>query len=151
VVEGAPLRAWLGLMRDHTPKALRNARKLRKEMSFPEVLLWRLLRGSPQGIKFCKQHPIGIFVADFYCDSAKIIIEIDGIAHDMENRPERDGARDAWLERVGRQVIRIPARDVLADPQAVAESLVALCIAVPPPSALRAATSPDGGGWGWFR
>jgi len=146
VVEGARTGAACDLMRDHTPSSLRNARKLRKRMSLPEVLLWRLLRGKPQGFKFRNQHPIGDYVADFYCDSADLIVEIDGIAHDMGDRPQRDALRDAWLGAVGKQVVRVPAIDVLRDPEEVAQALVMLCAAAPPPSALRAATSPGGGG-----
>ncbi len=133
-------------MRDHTPAALKAARRLRREMSLPEVLLWRLLKQRPLGVKFRRQHPIGAFVADFYCDAANLIVEIDGIAHDMGNQPDHDESRDAWLQACGKQVVRIPARDVLKSPEDVAESILALCMAAPPPSALRAATSPDGGG-----
>jgi very-short-patch-repair endonuclease len=115
-------------------------------MSLPEVLLWRILKQRPLGVKFRRQHPIGAFVADFYCDAANLVVEIDGIAHDMGDRPFRDESRDAWLRACGKQVIRIPAADVLANAENVAESIVVYCAAKPPPSALRAATSPEGGG-----
>ena len=133
-------------MRNHTPSALRNARKLRKQMTLPEVLLWRLLKTRPQGLRFRKQHPIGDFVADFYCDAAKTIIEVDGMVHDMGHHPERDARRDTALKAEGYRIIRLPAADVLHDPEATADSIAAVCRAAPPPSALRAATSPDGGG-----
>ncbi|WP_308421010.1 endonuclease domain-containing protein [Novosphingobium endophyticum] len=146
VVEGVRLRARIELMRNHTEKALRSDKRLWSEMSLPEVLLWRVLRTMPLGLKFRRQHPIGTFVADFYCDSARTIVEVDGIAHDMGARPARDDVRDAWLQATGLTVLRIPASDVLRDPQRVAESIVTMCVAAPPPSALRAATSPEGGG-----
>jgi very-short-patch-repair endonuclease len=146
VVEGAQLCAYFSLMRDHTPSALRSAKRLRSEMSLPEVILWRLLRKKPLGVKFRRQHPIGSYVADFYCDAADLIIEIDGIAHNMGDRPERDEKRDVWLLAYGKQVLRIPATDVLKDAATVADSIVALCAAAPPPSVLRTATSPEGGG-----
>ena len=133
-------------MRDHTPDALRNARRLRREMTLPEVLLWRLLRGKPLGLKFRKQHPYGDWVFDFYCDSAKAVIEVDGIAHDMGDRPARDIRRDRILSELGFRVLRISATEVLSDPVSAAESIVLACQAMPPPSALRAATSPGGGG-----
>ena len=104
-------------------------------MSLPEVLLWQLLRQRPLGVKFRRQHPIGSFVADFFCAEVNVVIEIDGIAHDMGSRPERDEIRDAWLVQCGKRVVRIPAIEVLSDVQAVAESLVRLCLAAPPPSA----------------
>ena len=73
-------------MEDHSPAALKRARKLRKEMTLPEALLWRLLKGKPMGVKFRKQHPIGEFVVDFYCAEKRLGIEIDGIAHDKMQR-----------------------------------------------------------------
>lgn len=121
-------------MRDHTTKALRSARRFRREMSLPEVLLWQSLRQRPLGVKFRRQHPIGSFVADFFCAEANVVIEIDGIAHGMGSRPERDEIRDDWLMQCGKQVVRIPATEVLSDVQSVAESLVNLCLAAPPPS-----------------
>lgn len=95
-------------------------------MSLPEILLWQRLKGSPQGVAFRKQHPIGPYRADFYCAAAKLVIEVDGIAHDMGDRPQRDAARNAWLEQTGYRVIRIAAVDVLKNADAAAQSIVAL-------------------------
>ena len=132
-------------MRDHTPKGLRSAKRLRRDMSLPEVLLWRLLRQRPLGVKFRRQHPIGDFVADFYCAERNLVIEIDGIAHDAGDRPQRDASRDAWLKNCGKEVVRIPAKDVLKNVEEVAESLARLCVAAPPPSAaLRLPPPPEG-------
>jgi len=94
-------------------------------MSLPEVLLWQRLRGTPQGLRFRKQHPIGAYRADFYCAAAKLVIEVDGIAHDMGDRPARDEARIRYLQERGYEVLRIPAADVLKDPDAVASSIIA--------------------------
>ncbi len=132
-------------MEDHTPEALVNARRLRREMSLPEGLLWNRLRGKPMGVKFRNQHPIEEYILDFYCAAKCIAFEIDGIAHDMGDRPQRDIRRDAKLGKLGIEVIRIPAADVLRDVDGVAEAIVKLCHDRPPPSALRAATSPSGG------
>jgi very-short-patch-repair endonuclease len=93
-------------------------------MSLPEVLLWQRLKGSPQGIAFRKQHPISGYRVDFYCAAAKLIVEVDGAAHDMGDRPERDVARTKSLENKGYQVIRISAADVLRDADAAAQSIV---------------------------
>ena len=133
-------------MEDHTTEALEAARKLRKQMSLPEALLWQHLRQRPMRLKFRNQHPIGNMVVDFYCARSKLVIEIDGISHSMGENPDRDARRDAKLRSLGLEVLRIPASDVLRDPAEVAESIVAICTSVPPPSALRAATSPTGGG-----
>ena len=132
-------------MEDHTSDALCSARKLRRKMSLPEGLLWQTLRQRPMGLKFRNQHPIANIVVDFYCASRRVVIEIDGISHDMGANPGRDLRRDAFLRSRGYQVVRILAADVLRSPAEVAQSIVALCNATPPPSALRAATSPNGG------
>jgi very-short-patch-repair endonuclease len=94
-------------------------------MSLPEVLLWQVLRQRPDGLKFRHQHPSGPYSADFYCHEAKLIIEIDGEAHGMGKRPKRDAVRDEWFAARGFDVMRIPARDVLADVNAVAEGIAA--------------------------
>jgi very-short-patch-repair endonuclease len=111
-------------------------------MSLPEVLLWRSLRTRPMGLKFRKQHPIGNFVADFYCDAAKTIVEIDGIAHDAGNRPDRDLRRDAILKTEGYRIIRIPTADVLEAPELIADSIVTLCNVEGGPGAPRGAPPP---------
>jgi len=68
-------------------------------MTPPEVKLWALLRRSPSGIKFRRQHPIGVYVADFYCPAAKLVIEIDGQIHDFTS--DRDKARDDYMRELG--------------------------------------------------
>jgi very-short-patch-repair endonuclease len=95
-------------------------------MSLPEVLLWRFLRQKPGGVKFRRQYPIGPYVLDFYAPAAKLGIEIDGLAHDMADRPERDARRDAWLAEQGLAIVRIPACDVLHDAGAAASAILAL-------------------------
>jgi very-short-patch-repair endonuclease len=134
---------------DKPARTVRRAKRLRREMSLPEVLLWQYLRRSSCGLRFRKQHPAGDYVLDFFCARANLAIEIDGISHDMGNRPLRDEERDAWLAERRIDTLRIPARDVLGDPSAVAESIVALVqdrlarFGKAPPSSLRDATSPS--------
>ena len=64
---------------------------------------------------------------DFYCAKAKLYIEIDGIAHDMGDQPERDDIRDEFLKALGLEALRIPATDVLKSPEDVAEASVRYC------------------------
>jgi very-short-patch-repair endonuclease len=84
-------------------------------MTLPEVLLWNRLRGQQLGAKFRNQHPISPYVADFYCASARLIVEIDGAVHDGAERQERDGARDRFLIGKGYDILRLPASLVLSD------------------------------------
>ena len=106
-------------------KAYKNARRLRRELSLPEKLLWVRLRGADVRVR--RQHPIGPYVLDFYCPAAKLAIEVDGAAHDFGDRPQRDDRRIAWLADQGIEVLRIPAKDVLAHPDSVADALIRLC------------------------
>jgi len=95
----------------------------------PEALLWRLLKPKPMGVKFRNQHPLGDFVVDFFCHSARTVFEIDGISHEMGDQPEFDVRRDIALNGLGYSVVRIAATDVLKDPLAIAESMVRHCLA----------------------
>ena len=107
--------------------AYAKARRLRRSMSLPEGLLWRELRRKTGGVKIRRQHPVGPYVVDFYCAAVKLAIEIDGIAHDMGDRSERDAKRDKFLREQAIETLRIPAKDVLASPADVAEAVAAIC------------------------
>jgi very-short-patch-repair endonuclease len=94
-------------------------------MTLPEVLLWRQLRrGVLEGLKFRRQHPLGPYVLDFYCDEAKLAVEVDGIAHRMGDQPTRDERRDAWLESQGVRVLRFNATDVLKEMDGVVRTIL---------------------------
>ena len=101
-------------------------------MSLPEVLLWRELRQRPGGLKFRRQFPIDCMTADFACLERRMIIEVDGQSHNFGDQPRRDAARDALLRRDGFRVMRIAARDVLRDLDAVLRGIVAACSDVGP-------------------
>jgi len=103
---------------------MQNAKNQRRNMSPPEVRLWALLRRSPGGVGFRRQHPIGPYVADFYCPAAKLVIEVDGQIHD--HTVDRDTARDAYIRGLGLRIVRISAAEVMADPMSVADELVRL-------------------------
>jgi len=92
-------------------------------MTAPEARLWISLKGHrAAGLKFRRQHPPGPYVLDFYCDSAKLAVEIDGFVHATDDHPQRDAARDAWLAARGVRTLRIDVRD---DPDAVVATVVA--------------------------
>ncbi|HEY5724209.1 MAG TPA: endonuclease domain-containing protein [Allosphingosinicella sp.] len=114
-------------------------------MTLPEVLLWRLLRTRPAGLKFRRQHPAGPYVLDFYCESVKLAVEVDGIAHGMGEAPDRDAVRNEWLLEAGIHTLRIAARDVLDDPEAVATGIIQRCRPAPtPPPRFARSPSPSG-------
>jgi very-short-patch-repair endonuclease len=101
-------------------------------MSLPEVLLWQQLRKRPEGLKFRKQFPFGDMTLDFACLERRLILEVDGEGHSYGDQPRRDAARDALLWREGFSVMRIAARDVLRDMDAVVSGIVAACSDVGP-------------------
>jgi very-short-patch-repair endonuclease len=122
-------------MRLSSTEGTKKARKLRRIMTLPELLLWKQLRQRPGGMKFRRQHPAGPFVLDFYCDDLGLAIEVDGEAHNRGNRPERDGNRDRWLREQGIEVLRIAASDVLKDMDAVIRLIKARANPLHQPSA----------------
>ncbi|RMH31531.1 MAG: endonuclease domain-containing protein [Planctomycetota bacterium] len=96
-----------------TPKAKARATRMRQEMSLPEVLLWREIKNKKlEGLRFRRQHPLGPWIADFYCHDHALVVEVDGRSHSRE-RLERDRARDDWMQSRRIHVLRIPATTVL--------------------------------------
>jgi very-short-patch-repair endonuclease len=97
-------------------ETIQYARKLRRRLTLPEVLMWQALRRRGlAGLRFRRQHPIGTYILDFYCDELRLAVEVDGQSHDHPDRIAHDQRRTDWLNRQGIQVIRFAARDVLAD------------------------------------
>jgi very-short-patch-repair endonuclease len=108
---------------------VQKARKLRKAMSLPEVLLWEQLRKRPGGLKFRRQHPSGPYVLDFFCSDARLAIENDGEAHNRSEQLQRDLVRDGWFAKAGIETLRIPAKAVLSDAVAVADGILVYAVA----------------------
>ena len=101
---------------------LENARRLRKEMTPQERRLWySFLRSYP--IKFYKQRIIGEYIVDFYCASAKLVIEIDGSQHYDEKMMKHDEKRTEYLESLGLLVVRYSNADINVRFDRVCESI----------------------------
>jgi very-short-patch-repair endonuclease len=96
------------------------ARKLRADQTEAEERLWHHLRARRlEGEKFVRQFQIDNYVADFACRRARLAVELDGGQHS----PERDAARTEIIEAYGYRVLRFWNNDVLADTDAVLESI----------------------------
>jgi very-short-patch-repair endonuclease len=93
-------------------------------MNPPEVLLWGQVRRRKLGFKVLRQHPIGPYSADFYVPAARLVIEIDGTAHDFGERPQRDADRDQYMCCRGYRVLRVTARDVMMNLEGVLAYIV---------------------------
>ena len=112
-------------------ETIANARRLRRNLSAPEAWLWSRLRARAPGTPvFRRQHPIGPYVLDFYCAKARLAVEIDGMSHDMGDRPERDLRRDAWLEARGVTVMRIAASEAMVRIDETADGIVRMAAAM---------------------
>ncbi|WP_116091636.1 endonuclease domain-containing protein [Sphingomonas crusticola] len=107
----------------------RNARRLRRAMTPPEVGLWLALRGNDAGLRFRRQHAAGPYVLDFYCAPAKLAIEVDGEAHNRGDRPLRDELRDEWLAIQGTHVLRYTAVEVLTNLDGVVREILTIALA----------------------
>jgi very-short-patch-repair endonuclease len=106
-------------------KIIGRAQRLRRTLSVPEALLWSRLRERQPGKPvFRRQHPVGPYVLDFYCAKARLAIELDGISHDLGDRPQRDMRRDAWLKARRITVVRIPANDLTRSVDEAADAIV---------------------------
>ena len=108
-----------------SPGGKRNAKRLRKEMTPPEIGLWLALRRNEAGLRFRKQHAVDDYVLDFYCALA---VEVDGEAHGRGDRPERDRVRDAWLVSRDLHVLRYPAADILSNLEDVVRQIMAIAL-----------------------
>lgn len=98
-----------------------NAKQLRKNMTDAEIALWIHLKSGLSGFKFRRQHPIGFFIADFYCHKVKLILEIDGSIHNNPEVKEADERRQAELEKLGYIIRRFTNEEVLNKPEEVLE------------------------------
>jgi very-short-patch-repair endonuclease len=105
------------------PEDLRTwAREMRGRMTDAEALLWQLLRNRRiAGAKFRRQHPVGRYILDFYCDEKKLGIELDGGQH--TEAVDYDARRDAWLSMQEIRVLRFWNNQVLTETEAVMEAI----------------------------
>jgi 3-isopropylmalate/(R)-2-methylmalate dehydratase small subunit len=108
-----------------TNAAVLRARKLRREMSLPEVMLWQELRKRPGGLKFRRQHPAAAYTLDFYCAAAKLCIEVDGEHHSRGTNPQQDAKRDNFMRHHGIETIRLTATDVIGSLENTVRHIVA--------------------------
>ncbi len=89
-------------------------------MSRPEAVLWHHLRAKRLGgLRFRRQHPMGPFIADFYCHEAALIVEIDSTHHAGPERSRHDQSRDEWMNQRGVAVLRVSASEISKDVGAV--------------------------------
>ena len=96
-------------------------RDLRKNMTVPEQLLWNEIRHNKLGSRFRRQFAIGHYIADFYCPTKKLVIELDGTVHSTQK--EYDAIRDKFMKDFGIQVLRFSNDEVGRDIQQVLRTI----------------------------
>jgi very-short-patch-repair endonuclease len=118
-------------------ETLKRAKALRREMTQTERELWSCLRaGRLSGHKFRRQQPIGPYIADFVCQEARLVVELDGSQH-IDS--EHDRRRDAFLGSAGYRVLRFWNSDLAENRQGVLEEILAAVECPLPPTAVRRA------------
>ncbi|HEU4860488.1 MAG TPA: DUF559 domain-containing protein [Chitinophagaceae bacterium] len=89
-----------------------NAKKLRNKMTSAEEVMWMHLRKGISGYKFRRQHPIGNYIADFFCHKAKLIVEGGGSVHNNDEIKKSDFIRQSDLEKLGYTILRFTNEEV---------------------------------------
>lgn len=108
------------------PHIYEKAKMLRDNMTIAESVLWEHLKGK-QKLRFRAQHPIDIFIADFYCHPLKLVLEIDGDIHNTKDQKEYDIGREAELNYLGIVVIRFTNEQILSNLSQVLSEINQIC------------------------
>ena len=110
------------------PLIFERAKQLRSSMTPAEQAVWECLKGKKiLSLRFRPQHPMDIFIADFYCHPLKLVIEIDGEIHKSKDQKEHDIGREAELERWDIKVIRFTNKEVESDIEHIQRKILQLC------------------------
>jgi very-short-patch-repair endonuclease len=106
------------------PDLFKLAKEMRKNPTRAEKMLWHILRKYRiKGFPFRQQHPIYIFIADFYCPKLKLVIEVDGDIHFNDESQEHDDGRSGVMEKFGIKVIRFTIKQVLYNQPIILEQI----------------------------
>jgi very-short-patch-repair endonuclease len=96
------------------PSTFGNAKRLRYvQTTEAELKLWEAIRNKKLGVKFRRQHPISVFILDFYCHEAQLVIELDGKYHSQFLQKLYDENRSQFLKDIGLHELRFKNEDVI--------------------------------------
>lgn len=100
----------------YNPKLKELARDLRNNSTKSEIKLWQEIKGKRlKGYDFHRQKPLLNFIADFYCYELKLVIELDGYTHQIEEVQKKDVIKQCELEQLGLTVLRFEDEEVFSD------------------------------------
>jgi very-short-patch-repair endonuclease len=106
------------------PSIFKLAKELRKTETEAEKILWaKLNKNQIYGLQFRRQHPINIFIADFYCVRIKLLIEVDGSIHEIAEYQEHDQGRSEILTDFGITVIRFSNKQIIEEIDSTVEQI----------------------------
>jgi very-short-patch-repair endonuclease len=122
-----------GSTRDRSDPRTPHARRLRREATPFERKLWAALKQLelPQG-HFRRQAPIGPYFADFAHHGLRVVVELDGAQHGLDQGVRRDAVRTAYLEAAGYRVIRFWNNEIRENLDGVVETILAALAEAPP-------------------
>jgi cyclase len=112
-----------GMFDGANPLIFAMAKDLRKNMTDAEKILWYHLKQNFEEFKFRRQHPLGIYIADFYCHKIKLVIEVDGNIHDNAEVKINDEIRQRNIEEGGIKVIRFKNEEIFKDLEMVLQKI----------------------------
>ena len=131
---------------------LEKAREMRRNPTEAESVLWNYLSGDKLGVHFRRQHPVFGYIPDFVCIGQKLIIEIDGGYHLVDEQPELDAERTQWLNKAGFHVLRFTNEEVLSDIDSILEEISDMVdLESLPSTKSNQSPLPSGGAGGGFR
>jgi very-short-patch-repair endonuclease len=116
------------------PRNTARAKTLRNQATPTERLLWTALSNRKvDGYKFSRQIPVGPYFADFLCREARLVVELDGFSHDLNQ--DYDQRRDAFMKAQGYQLLRFNNADVMNNLEGVVETIALMLTETGPPPA----------------
>ncbi len=113
------LKGKWGMHYGASPKLFKLAEELRGRMTESEKILWNVLRKNDWQLNFRRQHPLSVYIADFYCHKIKLVIEIDGGYHENKEVKIYDKQREKDIQEYGIKVLRFKNEEVISNIESV--------------------------------
>ena len=112
-----------------TPLIFERAFRLRRNMTSSEKLLWsKLKKKQIAGVRFRRQHPVSRYIVDFYCHTARLVVELDGKIHLAKKQSDEERTKE--IEKLGLQIIRFDNEEVELNIDQVVAKITAKVVAV---------------------
>ena len=99
------------------------ARRLRKESTYSEILLWQEIKNRQLGYQFHRQVPLLDYIVDFYCHELQLVIEVDGKCHESDLAKHYNAKRQARLEERGIRFLRFPDESMKGDINKIVQTI----------------------------